>query len=162
MNKSHKKTLLSLLVLILACVVLFFVFQKDTQDTKNPLGEYSVYDTINLEFLGKEYKTYIVETPRLRSRGLSNKSMLPKDEGMLFVFEEEGIYPFWMQDMNFNIDIVWLDANGRVVYVVQNAAPESYPNLFTPTQNALYVWEVNAGFVADKGIDIGGRVDVGL
>jgi uncharacterized protein len=162
MNKSHKKTFFSILLLLGIAVVAFFVLQRNVDQVKNPVGEYSLYKTTGVDFKGSEYIAYVVDTPRLRSRGLSNKSILPQDEGMLFVFEEEGIYPFWMQDMNFDIDIVWLDAGGNVVYVVQNAMPESYPNLFTPTQEALYVWEVNAGFVAEKGIDIGGRVEIDL
>jgi uncharacterized membrane protein (UPF0127 family) len=74
---------------------------------------------------------------------------------MLFVFEREDIYSFWMRNMKFPIDIVWLDKNKRVVYIKENAKPSDYPELYTPDKKAMFVIEFVDGFVKENDIDIG-------
>ncbi len=64
----------------------------------------------------KEYWVTRAVDNQSRSRGLSGKKSLAEDEGMLFVFELAGKYGFWMPDMRFDIDIVWI-RGGRVVGV---------------------------------------------
>jgi uncharacterized membrane protein (UPF0127 family) len=162
MKNSRAQTIGAIITLLVIVVIGYFISQRDASMVRNPLGEYALYDTTMVEFRGREYTSYVVDTERLRSRGLSNKSSLPEDEGMLFVFDESDIHSFWMKDMNFDIDIIWINENGSVVYIVQNASPESYPEFFTPTQESMYVWEVNAGFAAENGIDIGGRIEIDL
>ena len=58
----------------------------------------------------------ISDTKAKREQGLSGKEGLAENEGMLFVFEKEGYYGFWMKDMNFPIDIAWLDKNKKIIY----------------------------------------------
>ena len=61
-----------------------------------------------------------------------------------------------MKDMNYPIDIVWLDKDKKIVYIVKNAPPESYPyETFVPKQDARYVLELPAGTVGPKSIVIG-------
>lgn len=74
---------------------------------------------------------------------------------MLFVFPKDGTYSFWMKDMLFAIDIIWLDANARVVFAAEHVVPESYPAIFTPHTAARYVLELPAGFVAEHHIGVG-------
>ena len=50
----------------------------------------------------------IVDTPALRARGLSGRADLPESQGMLFLFETPGSQVFWMKDMHFEIDILWI------------------------------------------------------
>lgn len=64
---------------------------------------------------GQTFAVSVADTPSERSLGLSGKSALENDEGMLFVFRENGRYGFWMKDMKFSIDIVWIDENRRIV-----------------------------------------------
>ena len=71
------------------------------------------------------------------------------------MFDEAGIYAFWMKDMMFPIDIIWLDEGFRVVAIAENAAPSSFPNLFTPSSPAQYVLEVPSGFVRTTTTRIG-------
>jgi hypothetical protein len=52
---------------------------------------------------------------------------------------------YWMKEMNFPIDIVWIDDNFRVVDIIYDARPESYPNLFTSPKSVKYVLELNSG-----------------
>lgn len=84
-------------------------------------------------------------TPTDRQRGLSGRAALAKNQGMLFVFDAPGRWGFWMKDMHFPIDIIWLDAAARVVTVAHNVSPQSYPEVLHPTQPSLYVLELAAG-----------------
>jgi len=100
----------------------------------------------------------IVEVARnyeARAGGLSGRGSLPENTGMLFVFEEPGNYSFWMKDMKFPIDIIWLDKNKKVVYITENAKPISYPERFQTPEPAQYVLEVNGGWAREHGIEAG-------
>lgn len=102
----------------------------------------------------KSFAVEVVRTPTTRAKGLSGRDGLATSTGMLFVFPEPGIYPFWMKDMHFPIDIVWLDGDWCVVNITHDARPESYPDSYHPTHEALYVLEVNSGVIASQGVDI--------
>ena len=98
-------------------------------------------------------------TEEAQTQGLSGRNKLKEDEGMLFVFNHIGQYPFWMKDMNFAIDIIWLGEDLSVVFIKKNALPESYPETFTPSQNAKYVLEVSSQFLKKNNIKIGDKVE---
>ena len=91
------------------------------------------------------------------STGLSYRPSLPHDRGMLFVFDELRYPSFWMKDMRFSLDLVYLDETGMVVHVEANVPPcaadpcPTYP----PPDPALAVLEVNAGMAAAHGIEKG-------
>lgn len=100
-------------------------------------------------------KLEIADTVDERMLGLSNRKSLPQDTGLLFIFEESGDWGFWMKDMNFSIDIMWLDENFKVVGLKENATPGSYPQVFKSEKPAKYVLETNVGFAAKHNIEIG-------
>jgi len=92
------------------------------------------------------------------TKGLMFREGMEEDRGMLFIFEKEHGYQFWMMNMKFNLDIIWLNANGKVVHIVENAEPcidaaHSSQCTYNPDEPAKYVLEVNAGFVKKYGID---------
>ena len=88
----------------------------------------------------------IADTPEEREQGLSDTDPLPPNTGKFFVFEEPGEYGFWMKDMNYSIDIIWLHESLSIVSIAKNATPESFPEVFYPARNSMYVLEVPAGF----------------
>jgi uncharacterized membrane protein (UPF0127 family) len=88
--------------------------------------------------------TYVASTPDALSQGLSGRESLVSDQGMLFVFPVSGEYAFWMKDMNFPLDIVWIDADMRVVGIAKNVATSSYPENLLPPSPVRYVLELNA------------------
>lgn len=100
------------------------------------------------------FNVVVVDTLEGRSKGLSGKVSLRKNEGMLFIFDKPAKYSFWMKDMNFPIDIIWIDENFRIVDIKESAHPNSYPKSFIPKEDALYVLEVDAGTVAEEKIKI--------
>lgn len=99
----------------------------------------------------------IANTPAEREKGLSGRSYLAPQSGVWFIFQRSAPYSFWMPDMNFSIDIVWVNSEHKIVYIERNVTPESYPTAFTPPQPTLYVLEVNAGEIGDS-VKIGDSV----
>ena len=102
----------------------------------------------------------IADTDTLRTQGLSGHQPLASNEGMLFMFPTEGQYAFWMKDMNFPIDIVWLDSDYRIVDVKNYATPDSYPKMFMPSESARFVLELSAGFFENHHLKKGDRLEV--
>lgn len=97
----------------------------------------------------------IAQTPNQRIRGLSGRASLPAQAGLLFVFDSPGRHGIWMKDMEFAIDIAWLDQDKKIIHLEENISPETFPKVFYPPSEALYVLEVNAGFFATHKIKIG-------
>jgi uncharacterized membrane protein (UPF0127 family) len=88
----------------------------------------------------------IADTDAERTLGLSGRESLAENNGLLFVFETEGYHGIWMKEMNFPIDIAWLDKNKKIIHLEHNVAPETYPKVFNPPTPDLFVLETNAGF----------------
>jgi len=98
----------------------------------------------------------VVSASAEREKGLMFRESLAVDRGMLFIFEEEGLYSFWMKNMRFPLDIIWLDLNKKIVDIKENVPPcgESCETL-SPENKAKYVLEVNAGFAGRNKIKVG-------
>ena len=107
------------------------------------------------------FRVDIADTREKRGLGLSGRPQLADGEGMLFVFPSSGKYPFWMKDMNFPLDIIWIDEHHTIVYIAPFLTPESYPTAYAPEGNAQYVLEVSAGTAAAKGMVVGEAVTFG-
>ncbi|HSX44401.1 MAG TPA: DUF192 domain-containing protein [Candidatus Saccharimonadales bacterium] len=100
----------------------------------------------------------LASTPSKQLQGLSGRSSLPLDHAMLFVFQAAGQDCFWMKDMHFPLDIIWLNDQKQAVYIKENATPQSYPEQFCPDKLARYVVEVNAGVAKGAGLKLGDTV----
>ena len=117
-----------------------------------PRGEATIYlDNVPI-------KVTVVDTPETRSKGLSGRESLRRGEGMFFIFPEDGKYSFWMKDMQFPIDILWISAEGVVVGADINVDPTSYPKTFSPPVPIRFVLEVPAGFVASQRVTTSSKV----
>ena len=115
-----------------------------------------------LTFEHTKFQVLLAQTPEETTRGLSGTPSLPRGEGMLFFFDTLEKRGFWMPDMHFSIDIVWIDADWKVVDVTLHATPESYPKTtFYPKSPAKYVLEVNAGIADEWGIHEGTQFSYG-
>ena len=82
-----------------------------------------------------------------RAMGLMFRPSLPKDRGMLFLFERPDFHGIWMKNCKFPIDILWLDEEGRVVHLAESVPPcraDPCP-VYQPLRKAAYVVELNAG-----------------
>lgn len=102
-------------------------------------------DYKTIQFGPKQLDLEIADSANERKVGLSGRNQMPEYHGMLFVFDYAGKYCFWMKDMHFSIDILWLNDRKQVIDQVDSVSPGSYPELFCPKATASYVLEVNAG-----------------
>ena len=110
---------------------------------------------------GQRVTVAVASTPEEHSKGLSDKPSLPyifEDklyEGMLFIFETDGDQVFWMKDMNFSLDIIWLDSNKNITHIENNVLPESFPETFRSPIPSQYVLELGVGFVEKYDLRVG-------
>ncbi len=100
----------------------------------------------------------MADTEEKRIKGLSGKAFLPSNTSMIFEFDTPDTYGIWMKDMLFPIDIIWLDKNKMIVNLISNADPESYPHVYYPPKDSLYVLETRAGLIKDKGLKLGDEI----
>lgn len=133
-------------------VVAFFFFVLSVDKKESEMKSVAVL------IGGETVQADIADTPEARTRGLSGRDSLGESHGMLFVFPENGRHSFWMKDMHFPIDIIWIAASGEVVHLEQEVSPDSFPAVFTPEREARYVLEVSSGFVEKHAIKIGDTV----
>lgn len=103
----------------------------------------------------------LAKTPEQQARGLSGRTSLNENQGMLFLYDEPGTYSFWMKDMNFPIDIIWIGNDEKIVDISKDVPPESFLKTFQPQKPVQYVLEVNAGFADKNNIAIGDAVELG-
>lgn len=111
------------------------------------------------------FKLELAKTIPEQNKGLSNRKSLAANRGMLFLFPEKGFYSFWMKDMEFPLDIIFISGD-TVVTIVENApAPKSMTDnlpLYNPEVPVDKVLEVNAGTVKKYGIVKGDKVTIAL
>lgn len=105
-----------------------------------------------LHIADRDLTVEVAQTSAERERGLGGRTSLAQDAGMLFVFQNPARYGFWMKDTLIPLDMIWIDRDGKIVDLVQDVQPDSYPTVYTPKSPAQYVLEVNAGFARRYGI----------
>ncbi len=132
-----KKKIILIIILVLILISIVFLFNHDKKIiTPN-----------------KNFSVLIADTEQSRQLGLSNTNSLDKNSVKLFIFDKPDYYGFWMKDMLYPIDIVFLDTNMQVISYIDNADPASYPETFYPERPALYVIEMNTGERKISGLD---------
>ena len=110
-----------------------------------PRGTIKVDDTV--------LEVQIADTEPRRVRGLMFQDQLPFDQGMIFVFNEPGVYSLWMLNMQFSLDMIWFDDNGDIVHIEKDISPCKTPTeimacqSIMPSGEARYILEVTSGFI---------------
>lgn len=108
----------------------------------------------------KCFNIEIAQTPEERQKGLMYRQSLNENAGMLFIFDKEGIYPFWMKNTLIPLDIIWINKDYKIVYIEKNIAPcktDPCPS-YSPQKEALYVLEINSGLAEKYSFKVGERV----
>lgn len=120
----------------------------------------AIPSSFTIEIAGKTILITVADTEEERMRGLSGKERLHENEGMLFVFTSESRYGFWMKDMRFPIDIIWLSVDGTIVDMHADLSPSTYPEIFRPREPVRYVLELPAGFAELNSLETGDRIEL--
>ena len=159
--KSRLLLIISITVMVVIAVSVFgfaamtYIFDQSNSQ-KQPSKVTFPLSTIKIDDVSLDVQ--IADTEPRRVRGLMFQEQLPYDQGMLFVFDEPGLYPLWMLNMQFVLDIVWFDKNGNVVHIETDAHPCKTTSEITncqsiiPEEEALYILEVTSGLVEKFGI----------
>ena len=155
-------------VTVLLLFLLFFFSSCGEKGRRETAGNAQFMDeTIEVVFKGgRVVVAEVVDTEEEKRKGLMFRKKLDPSGGMVFIYGEDGFYPFWMKNTLIPLDILWLKEEGggevRVVYLHKNARPcreEPCRNYF-PMMAARYVLEVNAGFIDHEGIKAGDKARI--
>ena len=142
----------SFIIVLAILIVPFFVNTKHVKKESNIIFNHSA-------LIGKQAITLALATTAAEhEQGLSDTKQLSFDQGMLFIFDSSVIPAFWMKDMNYPLDIIWIGADKKVVGVVQNLDPKTYPKTFSPNEPIKYVLEVSSGFYKTNDVHIGDTI----
>lgn len=137
--------------------VLFF-FQQRKSVVVPPLR----HDAVIVAPNGMRYDVEIADDVAEQALGLSFLPSMTDTEGKLFVFPVSGSYAFWMKDMRFPLDILWIQ-DGVVVDLAEDVpAPLTgqFPATVVPQAPAQMVLELQAGEAKRQGIEVGAVLDI--
>jgi len=144
MTKIDKITLILSLILVGILLVIFWPIKGATK----------------VDINGTQISVTVADTQAAREQGLSGRDNLKEDQGMLFLFDYPDKYMFWMKEMKFPLDIIFI-RNERIVDMATDLpAPKEgeNPTTFTPNEMADRVLEVNAGTAKRLGWNLGMEV----
>jgi len=156
-NKLSKKRIIEFILIIIIIGTFTIVFLE----RKNLRFEYPKTDKISIRGIyinDMPMWVDVADSVKEIKTGLSGRTTLETGQEMLFIFDKLDFYGMWMKDMNFPIDIIWINENLQIIDIKTQVLQKSYSEIFYPVQKALYVIEVNAGFSELNNIKIGDKV----
>jgi len=102
------------------------------------------------------FQVKLANTEPARLQGLSGVDKMSANDGLLMVYDTDAQHGIWMKDMKIPIDIIWLDKDKKVIFIVTDAAPElGETKTYKPRSAARFVLEIPAGMVKKSAIKIG-------
>ena len=111
-----------------------------------------------VDISGKKFVANLALTREEQRKGLGGRDRLCGRCAMLFDFKDKNKYSFWMKDMKFDLDIIWI-SDGRIVYIKKNFSRHS-PETIAPDSYADKVLEINSGISSKFGFEIGDAVKI--
>lgn len=113
---------------------------------------------------GVTIQAEIADTPLKRAMGLMYRDYLDKNRGMVFVFGQPQAWGFWMKNTKIPLDMIWMDANKRVVHIERHVpictkTDDSCPLYKPNSEDALYVLELAAGTAEEYKIEKGSLLE---
>jgi len=146
---SKKRIIFLLLVLLAAGTAVYFMAPKKI---RQPSQE-------KISVGGHIFETEIADTDLKRAQGLSGRMSLCPDCAMLFVFPEASIRTFWMKDMKFNLDIIWLN-EGQIVQIDKNVSREKGEREMISSRVPVdQVLQINSSRAKALGLEINDRLE---
>lgn len=158
MRQRHKLVLgaAGITSLLCAAVIIALLFTRHAEAPEHTMAQ---SDCVSIG--SKCYVLETADTDETRQRGLSGRAGLDENTGMLFEFEQPSIgHCFWMKDMKFSIDMIWLDDQKKVVKIESDVLPATYPNSFCPESPAQYVIELDSGEAVAAGLKVNDTVNL--
>ena len=142
-----KSVVIVLALFLLGIMTAFLSGRGESQQTK-----------LVIHIKGEDLFAEVADTVAEHVRGLSGRKSLRENEGMLFVYQAPHQASFWMKNMGFAIDIIWLDAEKRIIGIEPRISPDTFPRLFYSPAPVQYVLEVQAGWAERHGATPGDQL----
>jgi uncharacterized membrane protein (UPF0127 family) len=154
-------------MIIIFSIVIFLISSSQShaveQQSNNATSDsvtdfFPNYQKTTISINGFNVSMAIASTDEERARGLSGLEKMNENEGMIFLFDEPSKQGFWMNKMNFPIDIIWLDSNRKVVHIEKKLEPCNIflaCPVYNPQVDSLYVIELESGFTEDHSMKEG-------
>lgn len=147
------------------CCVLILSAACAKQSPATPKADVTAASVYNQTLMveNNSLRVEVINTPEKMAQGLSGREKMASDEGMLFVFAKPGSHTFWMKDMKFSLDFIWI-SNGKIIGITKNApAPSAQTKVealprYNPPLPIDKVLEVNAGWADRNKIKIGDSI----
>lgn len=135
-----------LAILIVIGLLVIWYYRKNPLSAKLEIGEH-------------RYTVEVAVTNAEKAKGLSFRDNMPADHGMIFLYDHNDFYAFWMNGMRFPLDFVWIEGN-IIVDITQNVQAQSgvHIPIVKPKKQVDKILELNAGIVERDGIKIGDSV----
>jgi len=144
-----KKRLTFFIVLIIFIIILaIFLIQNNSEKTPEVCLEENCFFV------------ELAKTSAEKSEGLMFRESLEDNEAMLFIYDSDGKYNFWMKNTLIPLDIIWIDLEGKIVYIEHDAQPcGDECKIIKPQKVARFVLEINGGLAEELGIKLGDKFD---
>lgn len=154
------KLVLGILAVLIIIGAIFVVAQLYVRGN-SPFGNSETTATATIK--DHTFHLIVARDEQEKQIGLSERESLDQNTGMLFIFDEPGVYPFWMKNMNFPIDILYIRDN-TIVDIYENVEPPQNENetpvIVRPQESVDKVLEINAGLVSEYDIQEGDEVQL--
>lgn len=150
--RENIRLLLGAVVVIFAAILLLVIIVgRNNSETKTKVSANN-----------KTFSVFVAKSDIEKQVGLSSKEKIAESQGMLFLFDKPDYYSFWMKEMKFPIDIIYID-NNKVTTVISNVKPPSKPEdltIYQPKAKSDMVLEVNAGLAQKYNIKEGTTIKI--
>lgn len=149
-------------LMIFSCaIVLQIYYHYVPKEVLIPQNHYDGYPQAILKINDAEYTVALAQSDERKQLGLSYVESMPADHGMAFIYKDADVYPFWMKDMNFDLDFIWVK-NGKVVEVTPyvSSKPLDQYKITKPYTAVDTVIELNAGQIEANQIGVGDSVNM--
>lgn len=146
----NKKTVLIIITLVIILGVIFIIWKNKKQG--------------QVCFKNNCFNVELAITNEEQMRGLMFRKSLGQKRGLLFIFDVEGEYSFWMKNTLIPLDIIWINENKEVVFISENTQPckeDSCPTV-SPNQKAKYVLEINGRTSKEIDLKVGERLEFNI
>ena len=154
-KKNTRKTLI-ITSLITALIIIFILIGVLLIQKNKSIPQKSIGIQINNN---NYYYLEVAKTNQQKKVGLSNRNEICSNCGMLFVFNKEGQYPFWMKDTYIPLDIIWLNKEYKIVKII-TAINTNSDDTYTNTDPAKYVIELPANEVFKQDLKVGDTIQI--
>jgi hypothetical protein len=158
--RTIKIFLIFLIITGIFLTILLLIFPKNTSHNGNKgdsitsqAANYIV--TIKTKLKEITLNIELARSEKEKAQGLMNRTSLPENNGMLFIFDNEQIRTFWMKDTLISLDMIFINKEGEIVTIAKNTKINQTQETYSSSAPSKYVLEVNAGWCDKNGVTLG-------